>query len=129
MARDLSAYKNLYLETASVYVHHMMEDITRLLERPSDKYSLNNMYISAHSMKSQSEVMGYLSMGKISRVIERICHDAKESHTPISSVVLEIIQTALQQMRNSLQAIEKTNSENDLSDMTAELEKISLGHN
>lgn len=111
-----------------MYLHNLMEGVTKILKTPSDHFVLNDMYISAHSLKSQCQIMGYASTAKLCQMLERMFHDAKEDHIVLSQPILELVQKCLQQLRNSLTSIEEHNTENDLTDIIKELEDTSGIH-
>lgn len=126
MSNDLSAYKNLYLETAKVYLQTMKEDVLRLKTNTQDKYAISDMYISAHSLKSQSSVMKYSQISVASKMIEQIFHDIKEYNKPITEKLLHALDITLQEMQTALGSIEQSNEETNLAKEIKSLESKSF---
>ena len=70
--RDISSYKKLYLRTAKEYSDMLSNNYVRISLNALDKEPLKNMYLSAHSLKSQSQAMGYVKIGRLSGMIEKL---------------------------------------------------------
>ena len=68
---NFSSYKKLYLQTAGQYRESILKSCHKILQNPKDKNALQNIYISAHSIKSQSQVMGYSKTEQLSGMIEK----------------------------------------------------------
>lgn len=111
---NLSDYKNLYLQTARKYITDLDSALTVLLSDTTKKEAIETAYISAHSLKSQSQIMTYVQTGALSGTIEalfRTIHDGKQQLSP------EMIKKSLEavaQIRTSVDLIEKENKELDL---------------
>jgi len=65
--QDQQKFKELFLQTAGGHIGI----IKKGLSDSTDPQSLEKAYISAHSLKSQSQVMGYMSMAQIALIIEK----------------------------------------------------------
>ena len=63
---DLSKFKTLYNQTALEYVKKLEDTVTLLRTDAANKNAMNEIYIAAHSLKSQSLMMGYLSLAQAS---------------------------------------------------------------
>ena len=75
---DLSKFKTLYNQTALEYVKKLEDTVTLLRTDAANKNAMNEIYIAAHSLKSQSLMMGYLSLAQASLLIERFFHALRE---------------------------------------------------
>lgn len=111
---DLSAYKDLYLQTARKYLVDMSAALTALQSDKTKKESIETMYISAHSLKSQSQIMTFALTGALSGTIEFLFRDIREGKAQISDETLQHLQNALQKLTASIDSIEKNNQEMDL---------------
>ena len=67
---DINKYKPLYLSTAKDYLKNMQIHISNLLKNEQKEIAIKQIHIDAHSLKSQSQVMGYNNISKISEIIE-----------------------------------------------------------
>ena len=72
---DLSGYKNLYLQTAKEYLNKLSVSLDELSRDVSNKEALNNLHIASHSLKSQSQVMGFIDITVLSGAIEKKSRD------------------------------------------------------
>lgn len=72
---DLSSYKSLYLQTAKEYIEKITASLGQLLSDVSNKEALNNLHIASHSLKSQSQVMGFTDIADLCLRIEKTSND------------------------------------------------------
>lgn len=56
---NLSDYKNLFLQTSRECLSKIEASLDILANDLSNREALDNLHISSHSLKSQSQVMGY----------------------------------------------------------------------
>lgn len=88
---NLPDYKNLYLQTAKEYVDKLSASLDNLLNNVSDKDTLNNLHIASHSLRSQSQVMGFTNIANICLKIEKISNDALQNIAQLNKeTILEI---------------------------------------
>lgn len=121
---DLSSYKKLYIQTAKEYVKTLAKSCRRLLENANDSSALGDMYISSHSLRTQSEVMGYTKIATITGMLEKIIKKHLDGNGQISSKLLEVINDASKDLQVSLQYIEKEDKEKDLTTVFKKLESL-----
>lgn len=124
MNYDLTPYKNLYIETAKVYIHNVQEDLMQLQKNHNDKYAISDIYICAHSLKSQSTVMKYSQISIVSKHIERLFHSIKENTLSVNGSLLSVLDEAINDIEQDIQTIETNNSENDLTSVIQKLKVI-----
>lgn len=129
MKQNLSAYKNLYIETAKVYLTNLSKDLESLSKNHTMKYAIQDAYISAHSLKSQSAVMGFSEMEALCQVIEKMFHDIREGDTVLSSELLKLLQHAHHGLVRSIEHIENEDTEENLTQHRKDLEKASYEEN
>src|SRR5436190_22354225 len=95
---DLSQFRALYTQTAYEYIKKLEDSLQLLRQEPSDKESMNDMYISAHSLKSQSLLMGYTSLADTALALEKTFRALKEGIEPASEEVLTGVTTVVHSM-------------------------------
>lgn len=113
-AVDLSSYKNLYLQTARKYISDMETALSALQSDKSNKEAIETMYISSHSLKSQSQIMTYVQTGGLSGTIEFLFRDIREGKQQITDETVTRLQDALKKIAASVEAIDRENKESDL---------------
>lgn len=88
---DLSDYKSLYIQTAIEYVGKISASLNQLSNDILNKEALNNLHISSHSLKSQSQVMGFIDIANICLGIEKMSDDALKGIVQLNNEnILEI---------------------------------------
>lgn len=113
---DIQKYKTLYLQTARNYLLSLQSQISDLLKGIQKSESIAQAHIDAHSLKSQSQIMGFKNLGEMSEIMESIFnkHDNEKSDVPRDLLVK--LQSEIARMSDSLDEIEKSGQELDLSD-------------
>ena len=77
---DLSQYKDLYIKTANEYLAKINESLTSLSDPAKTSSAVDELYIAIHSLKGQSNVMGYIVAGNLCGEVQeklRIIKDSK----------------------------------------------------
>ena len=103
---DLSNYKNLYIKTAKEYVDKLLSDSLKLTSNPSDKEVINSLHINSHSLKSQSQVMGYMNVADICLNIEKISSDVLEGHVEFTNDDISNIKKSVEELGEMLKLIQ-----------------------
>lgn len=99
---DLSDYKNLYLQTAKEYVEKMSVGLDQLSSDISNKQALNNIHISSHSLKSQSQVMGFTDIVNICLNIEKMSDDALKGMVQLNNENISEIKKSVEKLNEML---------------------------
>ncbi|MEK7534115.1 MAG: Hpt domain-containing protein [Patescibacteria group bacterium] len=120
---DLSSYKKLYLQTAKQYSDIISKSYIKILRNSLDKDALKNMYISAHSLKSQSQAMGYVKMTALSGIIEKTIKNILANNTQIPNDLMVVIKDAIENVKLSLRNIQTENKEKDTDVISKKLEE------
>lgn len=123
-ADDILKYKNLYLQTARNYLQNMQLNISFLLKKEQAESAVKQVHIDAHSLKSQSQMMGYNHVAKISEIIEKLFNKRENENAQVNKDVLIQIQADLSRLQDSLTEIEKQGKELDLTEVIKKLERI-----
>lgn len=100
---DLSGYKTLYLQTAREYIDKMSVSLARLSGDSSNKEALNNLHIASHSLKSQSQVMGFTDIANICLDIEKMSDDALKGIVQLNNENILEIKRSVEKLSEILQ--------------------------
>jgi chemotaxis protein histidine kinase CheA len=119
---DKKKYKELYLQTAKPYIADL-EKIASLQQ--TDASALEVTHRAAHSLGSQSLMMEYNSIGKLSRLLEKILKTAIDGQFTIDEATKEAMVEAVAGIKSSVASIEKNDSEMDLEEQFGNLSTIS----
>ncbi len=123
MVIDISQYRDLYLKTARDLVTSMEQQINDLNTNINDKEKIYELYRSAHSLKSQSLVMGYSQLGLTNRMIEALFREIHEGKKTISNSILSLTKEAIDHIKKS---IDKIQNENQEADLNADMKKLQM---
>lgn len=104
---DLGSYKSIYLKTAKEYVNKMSVSLDQLSSDISNKDALNNLHIASHSLKSQSQVMGFTSIANTCLNIEEMSSDALKTRRQINNGSINVLRKSLEKLNLLLSQIEK----------------------
>lgn len=118
---DLSSYKNLYLQTAKEYMDKISVSLVQLSGDAFNKEALNNLHIASHSLKSQSQVMGFTNIASLSSIIEKIAVTALAGNYEIRNDLIVVLKESAEALSLCLSQIEKENKEKELSFMVKKL--------
>lgn len=115
MAIDLHEYKKLYLQTSQELLSRIQNGVSTLKENPTDMNTLSEVHRAAHSLKSQSLVMGYTQLGLAGRILESLFLNIKEGKVNLHTELTPIVEDALKAMSTSLTGIRDGHGEQNLS--------------
>lgn len=121
---DVVKYKSLYLQTSWGYLNMLMKNGAFLTKGPQTDGIIDSSYLAAHSLKSQSILMGYNQIGKLSGVIEQILKAKKENTGELNNEMLDVILSGLKKVQESLRQIAENGSEVAMSEEIEKLEKF-----
>ena len=104
---DLGSYKSIYLQTAKEYIDKMSVSLEKLENNALDKEALNNLHIASHSLKSQSQVMGFIDIANICLGIEKRSDEALKGNSQLIHRDISDIKQAGDEISLKLAQIEK----------------------
>jgi chemotaxis protein histidine kinase CheA len=117
-------YKALYLQTARQYIKELQDNMSQLHTGNESVDVIDTLHRDVHSIKGQSAMMEFQSMSAISFVMEQIFMKKKEKSLALSPELITKFDEAIKQMEESLNAIDTSNQEKDLSQYTKELRTL-----
>jgi chemotaxis protein histidine kinase CheA len=121
--QDIIKYRGLYLQTAQSYLIDMQRNIILLANDPERKDSLEIVHLSAHSLASQSLMMGFNSIAAYSSVVEKIAKAKQEGTLSWTKDLLLLIDSGITRLQAAINEVEKTGMEIDLSPETKQLQE------
>ena len=122
MPIDLNEYKQLYLKTASDKLSEMT-DLLSAVEQRHDPKAQADFHRLAHSIKSQSLVMGYYQLGLAGKILEALFRAVQKDQIKLDTNIFEIIKKTLNAMNQSLISIQSQQGELNLSHEIQSLEE------
>lgn len=114
-AEDQAKYRSLYFTTAKPYVQELQNAMSTFLQGTMDESKKEVAHRSAHSLKSQSEMMGFHQISSVSGAIEHIFQAHVEKTLELTPDLLQIMKTAVDAIADAVQKLENNETEPDLS--------------
>lgn len=99
---NLSDYKNLYLQTAKEYMDKISVSLSQLSKDVLNKEAIKNLHIASHSLKSQSQVMGYGDIADLCMGIEKISNDALQGVNQLNNEAILNIKKEVEKLGGML---------------------------
>ncbi len=121
---DQKKYKALYLQTARQYVKELQDNLTLVNTGKEAEESLASLHRAAHSLGSQSTMMGYVQMSTASSHLEKIFLAAKEKRKELTHEILPLLIKAANEMEACMEIIDQDSKESDLSQTIQELQTL-----
>lgn len=124
MTSDLSQYHELYVQTASDLLDSIKKNIIAVKRNNKDSKTLEELHRNFHSLKSQSLIMGFTSLGNINQLLESLFLQIKEGNRVATNELIETIHMIVLNMEKSITEIKRNNPELNLSEDIKLLETI-----
>lgn len=106
---NLSDYKNLYLQTAKEYVGNLSSSYSKLLANSQNSEAIDSIHLDAHSLKGQSQVMGFTNIVNSCMNIDKIYSDIKDGKNKIDNTFLNLLKGFIDDLNSEIILIEKGN--------------------
>ena len=119
---DIAKYKALYIQTAREYIKELNDNLNTLMQGNETTDAVSSVHRAAHSLGSQSQVMGYESTQVACRTIEKLFKAKKETNITITPDTYSLVTALVKEIEQSINTIETTGKELDLSESTKILE-------
>lgn len=114
MATDLSEYSALYFKTAKEYLEKLMRGLISLSENVDHTAAIADMYISAHSLKSQSQMMNYQTVSQVAGALEDILREIKEGKRAVNSDAIAFCKQAIDSLLITIIQLESVSPSNQV---------------
>lgn len=125
MNDELAQFKSLYIQTAKDHIGVLKSSLAQFAVN-EEKEIVNSIFIAAHSLKSQSLMMGYQKVGRASQLIEQTFRNLKEGIIQKEHVNANVVNQTVNKISNWLDIADAANLEPDLDEEIQQLEKALL---
>lgn len=106
MATDLSEYRGLYFKTAKEYLEKLMSGVVSFSSGESSAEIIHSMHVSAHSLKSQSQLIGFHTVAQVAGAMEDILREVKEGKRLVSPEVIAFCKQATDSLLVTISQLE-----------------------
>lgn len=114
MSTDLAQYHELYLHTSKDLITTMKNALQRLKKNTEETQTINDFHRAAHSLKSQSLVMGYKQIGTVNRQLEAFFVLLKQGGLTLNKEYLNMLTDIVAHIEHALSDIDTSEHEPDL---------------
>jgi chemotaxis protein histidine kinase CheA len=104
---NLADYKNLYLKTAMDYVNNISSGFSKLCANIQDSEAINLIHISSHSLKSQSQVMGFADIADLCMKLEKASSDILKGTNQVNDQFIDLLKNSINGLSSKIAQIEK----------------------
>lgn len=123
---DQQKYKALYLQTARQYVKELQDNLHQLNSGNKTEEGIDTLHRAAHSLKGQSEMMGYHVVGSLCALMETIFRSKKEGKLTLTDGIIQKLITASQALGVCVDQIDKNNKEIDMAEYIGSLQSVTI---
>jgi two-component system chemotaxis sensor kinase CheA len=116
MTTDLAQYQELYLQTSKELINTMKSQLEVLHTDLSNKTGIDEFHRAAHSLKSQSLVMGYQQLGTVNRQLEAFFKLVQENEISLSEEYISMLKNIINHIEHAIIDIDKSEHEPDLTE-------------
>src|SRR5687767_10037730 len=102
-------YKDLYIQTGREYIQSLNASLLKLEKNPGDKETIEEVFMSAHSLKGQSAAMEYHSTAFLCHTVEDVFYEIKNDRMKLTSELSDYLFAAFDALTDSINHIEKEN--------------------
>ena len=106
---NLADYKNIYLQTAKEYIENLSASYAKLSANPQNNEAINVIHISSHSLRSQSQVMGFENIVNLSENIEKVSNDILNGIGQADDKFIVLLRDSIDKLKLELVLIVKGN--------------------
>ena len=121
---DQVKYKDLYLQTAKPYIAQLQDAFTQFSQGTYEQEKIEVAHRSAHSLTSQSIMMGYTQIGKLASLLEKIMKAKVDNQLQFTPEIGTALKAAADRLLTAVESIENNTAEVDLTAAVASLTNI-----
>lgn len=114
-------FKELYINTAREYIKKISSALQVLQTSLTDEQSIEELYISFHSLGTQSFVMGYERLGAFCRTLEQVFKEVKEKRRTVDVSFVFLVQSMMNRISLAIELVETSNLDTDFTNEQAQI--------
>lgn len=128
MNLDLSEYMGAYIDGSRENLDTMDKMLLSLEQNPSNLEAIEEIFRAAHTLKGMSATMGFEKIAHLTHEMESILDKLRSHQIPVTTAVIDLIFETFDVLRTLVNdSIESTDSNIDLSELSAKLSSMAAG--
>ncbi len=120
-ADDQAKYRALYFSTAKPYIEELHSAIKEFVSGKIDTEKIETAHRSAHSLTSQSKMMGFEKIASLTSLLEHIFRAKIDNELELHDELLRAMQSAIEKVVDGVRRLEAGEEEIDV-----EAERVAL---
>ncbi len=128
MNLDLSEYMGAYIDGSRENLDTMDKSLLSLEQNPANLDAVEEIFRAAHTLKGMSATMGFEKIAHLTHEMENILDKLRNQQIPVTTEVIDVIFETFDVLRTLVNdSIEATDSNIDLTDISAKLTSLASG--
>lgn len=111
---DQAKYRSLYFSTAKPYIQELQKASKQFTGGVIDQERITLAHRSAHSLASQSKMMGYEQISSVTSLLEHILRAKLDNELEFQEALLQTMEIAIEKVVEAINKLEAGENEMDL---------------
>ena len=124
MRKDLAEYKDLYISESEDHLQKLNEKLLALENDLTNTSLLDQLMMSAHTIKGSSAAMGFTTIAYLAHVMEDVFDFARKDQLELEKKIIEVVFQSVDSIEQSIESIKDGNDEVDSTQLANQLKKI-----
>lgn len=123
---DANQFMDIFLEEANEHLENLNSSLLQLEKKPQDKYHLNEIFRSAHTLKGMSATMGFNKISSLTHEMENLLDGIRRGDLGINERIVDLLFECLDALQLLISSIANTGDEQefDMNELIAKLESM-----
>jgi two-component system, chemotaxis family, sensor kinase CheA len=105
MAFSLGEYQDIFLEEADEQLNELNQNLLELEKNPDDHEIINNIFRTAHSLKSSAAFVGLNELSDLAHMMENLLQGIRDGSMGVTPEIIDIIFNCFDEIRNVIDSI------------------------
>ncbi len=105
MAFSLGEYQDIFLEEADEQLNELNQNLLELEKNPDDHEIINNIFRTAHSLKSSAAFVGLNELSDLAHMMENLLQGIRDGSMGVTPEIVDIIFNCFDEIRNVIDTI------------------------
>ena len=105
MAFSLGEYQDIFLEEADEQLNELNQNLLELEKNPANHEIINNIFRTAHSLKSSAAFVGLNELSDLAHMMENLLQGIRDGSMSVTSEIIDIIFNCFDEIRNVIDSI------------------------
>ena len=108
---DVSQYLEIFIDESEEHLQTLSDCIMVLEKEPDNKYTINEVFRAAHSLKGMAGTMGFKRMQHLTHDMENVFQEVRSDRVKVTSGMIDLLFKCLDALEGYLDNIKSTSDE------------------